>query len=250
MYSPWEDPIPDVSVAKVRAFVKDMAYGALYGGWSAELVIGDATHGKNLTPLNIKNRVIFNALVTKWQKEAPDVSLLIAFEYLDFVEREGAIVRYRLTSKAFLLLEQPSPASIFISYRRSESSAFALLLLARFKTLGLEPFLDMSIEAGDDWRERLEGEVTSREYFIVLIAPTTLESPYVRQEIGWALAAGAQAIPVWHNGFSDELVSQFQESYRELELFLDKQAIRVDQENALAYEGAIIQLLNRFGFTP
>ncbi len=29
--------------------------------------------------------------------------------------------------------------------------------------------------------------------------------------------------------------------------FYNKQAIRVEQENALAYEGAIIQLLNRFG---
>jgi hypothetical protein len=140
--------------------------------------------------------------------------------------------------------------SVFISYHRRESSALALLVLARFKMLGLEPFLDMNIEPGDDWAARLEIEVKSREYFVCLLGPGTLESPYVRQEIRWALEAGARVIPIWHGGFSDARLAGFRAQYPQLGAFYDKQAIRIEQEHTAAYEIAIIQLLNRFGMMP
>lgn len=108
----------------------------------------------------------------------------------------------------------------------------------------------MSIQPGDDWHAQLESEVAGREYFVSLIGPTTLDSAYVRKEIRWAIESNAQIIPVWHNGFGETELTDFQQQYPKLEPFFSKNAILVEQENPVAYEGAIIQLFNRFGFTP
>lgn len=108
----------------------------------------------------------------------------------------------------------------------------------------------MSIQPGDDWHAQLEKEVMSREYFISLVGPTTLESAYVRKEINWAIESKVQMIPVWHNGFGESKLVKLQKLYPELKPFFSKNAILVEQENPVAYEAAIIQLFNRFGFTP
>jgi hypothetical protein len=127
----------------------------------------------------------------------------VAFGYAQLEQQHPISFRagYTPHRQSFALLDQPAPASIFISYRRRDSSELALLILARFKMLGQEPFLDMSIEPGDDWETRLRREVAGRDYFVSLVGPTTLESEYVRQEILWALDAGKQIIPIWHRGW-------------------------------------------------
>ncbi len=245
MHNPLEDPVPDDPIQRVHAFARDLAYGVSVGFCSAE--IGIEHYAGGLAEWHdTEGGQYLSFLDEKWQNHFPYPSLLIAFEYFAPVPNPGGSTElYRLTSKAFALLEQPAPTAIFISYRRSDSSALALLLLARFRMRGQDPFLDMNIEPGNDWRAQLENEVKARENFICLIGPTTLESEYVRQEIGWAMEAHARIIPIWHNGFNDAQLAEFQARFPGE--FYNKQAIRVEQENALAYEGAIIQLLNRFG---
>jgi hypothetical protein len=250
MFNPLEEPLPESPIQRVRAFARDLAYGVSAGLCSAEFGV-TRFGGGEIGWWDTEGKGDLSFLETKWQVPFPFPSLMIAFGYFESLPNpNGNMELYRLTEKAFALLEQPTETSAFISYHRRESSAFALLVLARFRMLGLQPFLDMNLEPGDDWAARLEHEVKGREYLVCLIGPHTLESAYVRQEILWALEAHAQIIPIWHNGFSDAQLAAFKEQYPELGVFYDKQAIRVEQENAVAYEGGIIQLLNRFGMMP
>lgn len=253
MSDPRGEPIPKDSVGKIRAFARDLAYGALVGDWSSKFVMnyGDGRFATEEWTLK-------NYLAQKWDSNPPNLYLLVSFGYIQDQRHEvptppnfkaplPVVWEYILTDKAFALLEQPSATSVFISYRRGESSTFALLLLARFQMIGLEPFLDLNIEPGNEWHAQLEHEVKRRDYFICLVGPTTLESEYVREEIAWALAAKARMIPIWHNQFNDTALAAIQKRYPELGDFFARQAIRVEQENPIAYEGAITQLLNRFG---
>ena len=56
-----------------------------------------------------------------------------------------------------LVNEPATPPNVFISYKRSESSAFAILLEARIKyETTSRPMWDKNMELGDDWHSRLE----------------------------------------------------------------------------------------------
>jgi hypothetical protein len=243
-----DEPVPDSRIHRVHNLARDLAYGAAQGLWGAEIVTTpgsgpqgwvDCASGKPL-----------DALLKKWGTGMPDLSLLVSFGYLEVTVRDDQQTNYLLTQRAFELLDQPAPQSIFISYRRSESSAFALLLLARFRLHGLSSFMDMNIEPGTEWHSRLELEIGHRENFVCLVGPNTLESEYVRQEVLWALDADAHIVPIWHNGFNETQWELARMRYKALEAFFGKQAIQVDHENPVAYETAIIQLLNHFDVTP
>jgi len=246
MYDPRLEPIPTDPVAQIRAFVRDLAYGALVKDWSTEFIVARYGASRDEEWVTI-GPGSFDSMEQKWQHVYPRVSFLLVFGYVVSISEDG----YRLTNKAFELLEQPSAASIFISYRRSESSLFALLLVARLKAVGLDPFLDMqNIEPGEEWRERLEQEVRRRPYFVCLISPITLQSQYVRQEISWAEQAGVKIIPMWHNGYNDTLLSEDRKQYPELGDFLQINAIQVRREDVEEYNNAVLRLLNHFGYTP
>jgi hypothetical protein len=250
MHNPLEDPVPDDPIQRVHAFARDLAYGAITDLWSSRLKL--STKSSSFADYefeqwaNARNEKLLFEVARKWESHFPSSTLLVSLGYLTQTDRE----HYHITDKAFTLLEQPAPASVFISYRRQESSAFALLLLARFKAHGLEPFLDMNIEPGEDWHAELEQQVVTCEHLIALLGPATLTSAYVREEIVWAMNTRARIIPVWHNGFDEAQLAQYQAQYPALAAFFGKQAIKVEQENPAAYETAIIQILNRFGIMP
>jgi len=128
----------------------------------------------------------------------------------------------QLLAPAFELLDETEPANVFISYKRSESSALALLVLARLKEIGLQPFVDMSIEPGSNWRDFLKERIDASDYVVVLIG---------------------------HNGF------QYRTADWQLlpdidRLLSDTHTIIVQTESAGGYNAALTELANRFGFTP
>jgi hypothetical protein len=251
MYNSFEQDIPDDPIQRVRAMARDLAYGAAQGLWSSGFML--IHYGATPEPdwIDAGGPGDFTSLLDKWRSVMPHIGLLVSFGYLQEQQRENRESIYTLTSRAFELLEQAPITKVFISYRRAESSALSLLVLARFKlALGLEPFLDMNIEPGEEWHAELKDRISTCEHFVSLIGPTTLDSEHVREELRWALGSGVRITPVWHNGFGDSHVARMRRSYPELEPFLEKQAIRVEAENPAAYESAIIQLLNRFGYTP
>jgi hypothetical protein len=248
MNNPLQEPVPEGTLQRVRAVTVDLAYGASEGFWAPEYSISRSSSGETWFIHDSGSST--NDWQRKWGESLPPANLLVSFGYSEIIRSGQFDDTYLLTEKAFSLLEQPIPTSIFISYRRQESSAFALLVLARLKALGLEPFLDVNIEPGDEWHPELEAEVNRRENFICLVGPKTLESEYVRREITWALAANARIIPIWHNGFDGTKVADIRKHYPGLGPFLDMQAIKVEREDTDAYQSVITRLLNRFGVTP
>jgi hypothetical protein len=183
-----------------------------------------------------------------WRFLQPQASFLEAFGYLTLRENRTIapshemprrISDYIITPKAFALLDEPLERKIFISYRRSESSAFALLLYDRLRAAGFEVFIDKrNIEPGELWLNRLKDAIAAADVFICLVGKTTLDSENVRFEIKWALENGIPSIPVWHNTFHYKLGT-----YPEFANFLkETNAVGID-EDVLSYDNAIVQLL-------
>ncbi len=172
-----------------------------------------------------------------------------------------------LTSASFDLLTDVPPSEVFVSYRRAESSALALLVSARLKEFGLVPFVDMALEAGGNWHADLEERIKACDYFVILLGSTTLASDMTAKEICWAIDSGKTIIPFWHGGFGKEedfdlspyivklaakwidqsLVSRIGDVR---DVIQQTNAIRVTDESASGYNRAIVELLNRFGVTP
>jgi hypothetical protein len=233
-------PLPQNPMTRVRTLAKEMAEGAAMGHWNIYLytfrgaLMGDQDD-------------LLSYLDKRWGENAPSLDLLITNQYLQPLGPNSDTLT--ITRNAFDLLDETEPASIFISYKRSESSAFALLVLARLKAEGLEPFLDLSLVPGEDWQKGLKERIQKFDYFIAILGKETLKSEVCLQEISWAMEAELDIIPVWHNGFIYR--SSEWELPPEVELLLEStHTIRVIEESALAYNNAIVELLNRFGVTP
>jgi hypothetical protein len=261
-------PLPHNAMGRVRTLAKELAEGAAEGHWETPI-----SHFRGM--VNKRSTLVY--LLARWSKRyenapvdfvtlrervenddvtlmaqeifdtgnAPLLSLLINNSYMT-ADQSG----YHIQKAAFDLLEETEPANIFISYRRKDSSAFALLVLARLKAAGLEPFLDLALVPGEDWRAGLRERIQRYDYFIVLLGPETLTSSVVIEEIRWALEYKLTLIPIWHGGFNSEspLWASLPAELRDaLQM---RHTIRVLEENPLAYNNAIIELLNRFGVTP
>jgi hypothetical protein len=239
MENPFELPAPTDLLDRVRAFARDLAYGAAMGLWHTKIYWGQVLNPE----ISTHSKIFAQHLRPKWGKEIPSEYLLLSFGYVQTYEYESGQSTYLLTDKAFQLLEQPStPPDVFISYRRSESSAFGLLIEARLRLVGNpNPFIDKNLVPGSEWNARLKQQIQQSRFFILLIGKTTLESSYVVQEIEWAVESQCTIISVWHAGARvDESTPEFLRS---------RHAITVTEENALGYETAVNQLLNSLGYS-
>lgn len=229
-------PLPQNPLARVRTMAKELAEGAAEGVWPVAM--------RQFRGTLIEEAVV-DYVRRRWNDASPHIHLLLNNGYLELTATD-----YQLTKAAFDLVEETEPANIFISYRRKDSSAFALLVLARLKAAGLEPFLDLALEPGEDWQAGLRERIKRYDYLIALLGPGTLSSEVVIQELVWALEGGLQILPVWHAGFHyrGEDWPHVPQTVRDA--LASRHTIRVLEESALAYNNAIIELLNRFGVTP
>ena len=163
-----------------------------------------------------------------------------------------------LTSASFDLLTEVAPFNVFVSYKRSESSAFALLVSSKLNEQGLVPFVDMAIDVGEKWYDELHKRIKECDYFIVLLGRNTIKSDMTIQEIKWAMQYRKQAsteeekkiIPIWHSGFNIRHKRWANVDRQVKEEISETNAIRVTDESASGYNTAIVELLNRFGITP
>lgn len=239
MENSFERVAPIDVLARVHEFARDLAYGATLGLWHSQV------HWKKLLNPDISqhSKVFAEHLGVKWGTDFPSEFLLVSFGYFQEYGRESGHSIYLLTQKAFQLLERPaSPPSVFISYRRRDSSSFALLVEARLKLVGNpNPFVDKNLVPGEEWNEQLKLHIQSSRYFVALIGHTTLESPHVLQELDWASQSSATIISVWHGGTKPEGNMP--------EVLEKRHAITVAEENALGYEIAVNQLLNAMGYS-
>src|ERR1041385_4153743 len=192
---------PNDPVERIRALARDLAYGAVTAMWPAELRIWIGQDGASFEGMQGGDK-LREVLTEKWHNDIPDFNLLVVLGYLVVSSAEGRVQYMTLTQKAFELLEQPAaPPSVFISYGRKQSSAFALLLECKLSSMGVKAFVDRSIDPGADWHNHLMTTVGGSSFLVCLLAPGTLTSPYVREEVQWAMDAQICSISIWHSNF-------------------------------------------------
>ena len=233
--------VPKENVAQIHEFAKDLAVGYDEGVWGPDALVSTHPTLKDEWYFNKGGETFDKFYDEKWGDNAPNFYSLYTMSFLTHLTGDT----YGLTERALRLVDEPAtPPNVFISYKRSESSAFALLLEARIKyETTATPFMDKSIEPGDDWHPQLEEKVKSSETFICVMGPSTMDSPYVQNEIRWA-QNGEQnklIIPVWHNEYDGS---------HEKDPLQGKQAVIVESENALDYDSALNQILNRLEYSP
>lgn len=94
-------------------------------------------------------------------------------------------------------MKQGAPAAFF-SYRRSDSK-FALRLAKDLKAAGANVWLDqLDIEPGQRWARAVQDALTNCLRVLVVLSPSSVESPNVQDEIAFALEEKKTVIPVFY----------------------------------------------------
>lgn len=233
-------PLPKPPMERVRALARELAEGAAEALWGVTLQHEPCAVEQLKSP-HFASDALNRYLERRWRNQSPPWSLLKMMGFVEIYEGEVEI-----SASAFALLDGAPPASAFISYRRKDSSAFALLTLDRLRAVGVNAYVDMALRPGSLWRERIREEIQTRETLVLLVGIETLTSDMVRQEIVWALDADVNILPIWHNGFV------YEPGKPPLPTKIDyvlthMHTIRVLEESALAYHTALTELAAYFG---
>jgi len=245
-------PLPTNPMARIKTFAREIAEGAVNGLWPIQVHVGIAEQrATSYHVLKPRDGALQTYVERRWDgpNEHPHYNLIVSNGYMTLTESDRFNATYELTREAFALLQEAEPATIFISYKRSESSAFALLVAHTLEQAGLRPFIDMQLRPGDDWSNELEASVKRADYFILLLGPQTLDSQVTQQEIQWALAANRHFITIRHNGFDFDTCDWTRVPPVVADAIQRKHSIAVTGENPLAYNAALSELLNRFSIT-
>jgi formylglycine-generating enzyme len=84
----------------------------------------------------------------------------------------------------------------FISYSRHNSD-FALRLARDLKAAGSDVWFDqLDIPTGARWDDEIEKGLDKSKIFLIILSPESIESQNVKDEIGYAIDAGKQILPV------------------------------------------------------
>ncbi len=92
----------------------------------------------------------------------------------------------------------PHEPTVFLSYRRLPSDDLARFIYDKLKARNVDVFFDREAINGGRFAAIIEREIINRDYFLVILAPDTLESEWVQREIATALrhADKVKIIPV------------------------------------------------------
>ena len=83
--------------------------------------------------------------------------------------------------------------SIFLSYA-SEDESVALLLSLILQEKGVECLVDQKLRGGEQLDSSIQNMIKKADVFLVLLTESAVNSPWVNQEIGFAVGRGK---PVW-----------------------------------------------------
>jgi Tfp pilus assembly protein PilF len=87
-------------------------------------------------------------------------------------------------------------ATAFFSYSRNDSE-FALRLAEDLKAAGQNVWLDqLDIVPGQQWDRAIEEELTRSPRILVILSPSSVESPNVMDEVSFALEEGKTVVPI------------------------------------------------------
>ncbi len=231
-------PIPKGDVAPVKLLAKEMVLGVHRGLWGRQIGF-DMAGGFELLETELENY-----FKHRWNGDVEhNIELLKLHKYIIKVGKS-----YELSEEAVSLLDETEPYNIFISYKRSENSMFALLVNNTLQLNGFAPFFDMFLKPTDDWHARLEERVKTSAYFIALLGPDTHKSKYTVREINWALTHGIPVVQIWKHNFTLKSSEWQSTKYPEVAERLEQQkAILVKTDDAEGIHLALQHLLNAVG---
>lgn len=129
---------------------------------------------------------------------------------------------------------------VFISYRRRSSAMLASLIMVQLERSGVRVFVDTrSVDGAGPFPERLLGAIELADVFICVLGEGTLESEWVRTEIGHAHHLGKPMIPV----FQESYVPQTVVEDAGLKALLQSDGVHVLDIRNLYIDEAILRLL-------
>ena len=124
--------------------------------------------------------------------------------------------------------------STFISYSRADSE-FAIRLAKDLRSAGYDIWLDqLDIPTGSRWDDEVEFALENCTTFMIILSPESLQSQNVKDEIGYAIDAGKNILPVKIKSgeipfrlrrfqYVDFSNKPYAESLKEIKTFLPKQ---------------------------
>jgi serine/threonine-protein kinase len=99
--------------------------------------------------------------------------------------------------------ERSGGPEVFISYQRGVSAPLAMYFADRLKAQGVQSFVDAErLDGAGPFPAHIERAIEDTDVFVCLLAGTTLQSEWVRREIGLALRYGKPMIPVMQESFT------------------------------------------------
>jgi hypothetical protein len=105
-----------------------------------------------------------------------------------------------------------SAKRVFVSYTRQDQD-LARDIARRLRSAGLEPWIDLSLSAGENWARRLGGAIRDSDAVIFLLTPAALASEWTVYELGLADAADKVIVPVVA-GLGDQPLSPVLKAYQ------------------------------------
>jgi len=89
-----------------------------------------------------------------------------------------------------------SAETIFVSYS-SKDRPFALGLVKELKKLGVNVWIDqLGIGLGENWDNAIEEALERSETFMLILSPTSVESPNVQDEVSIAINTQKKMVPI------------------------------------------------------
>lgn len=134
---------------------------------------------------------------------------------------------------------------VFISYRRGPSWGQARSIEQSLREQGANVFFDVDDINEGHFADTIEKAIHECDYFVVVLAPGTLDSVWVRREIATALAANKTIVPLLMDGFrleeatipseirdiaSHNAITVLPEFYQEAMNRLAKRFLRLDEQ--------------------
>ncbi len=162
---------------------------------------------------------------------------------LDFKTHIQHVIEYRSNNKPAPPVSNgdsdSSALGVFISYRRQNTWGKARAIANSLTEQGIDVFLDVDSIGSGAFPPYILKAIVERDYFILLLAPETLESEWVQKEIAYALELEKTIIPVLLDGFklSEETIPA------EFALFHKLNNIIITPQT---YNGDIERLVNQY----
>jgi hypothetical protein len=98
---------------------------------------------------------------------------------------------------------------VFLSYSRKDCESIEFIG-AVLREIGLAPVWDRDIRPGTPFTDAIKSQIATAHLFMPVLTPSTRESPWVHQEIGFAIGIDVPVLPIALGSLPGEMLSGIQ----------------------------------------